>query len=141
MTASYSRTAGETVGAYVISATLAPAAVLGNYDVTYNTASFDIAKKAASVTPAAAGKIYGAVDPALTGALSGFLAADGVTATYSRTAGETVGAYVISATLAPAAVLGNYDVTYNTASFDIAKKAASVTPAAAGKTYGAAIRR
>ena len=51
MTASYSRTAGETVRRpYVISATLAPAGVLGNYDITYNTASFNIAAKAASVT-------------------------------------------------------------------------------------------
>ena len=138
MTATYSRTAGETVGAYVISATLAPAGVLDNYDVTANTASFDITRKAASVTPAAATKIYGAADPALTGTLEGFLAADNVTATYSRTAGETVGAYVISATLAPAGVLGNYDITANTASFDITRKAASVTPAAASKTYGAA---
>ena len=136
VTATYSRTAGETVGAYVISATLAPVAVLGNYDISYNTAGFDIAKKAASVTPAAAGKTYGDADPVLSGTLSGFLAADNVTATYSRTAGETVGAYVISATLAPVTVLGNYDITSNTASFDIAKKAASVTAAAAGKIYG-----
>ena len=54
---------------YVISATLAPAAVLGNYDITYNTAPFDIAKKAASVTPAAASKTYGAADPTFTGTL------------------------------------------------------------------------
>ena len=40
--------------------------------------------------PNAASKTYGAADPALTGTLTGFLAADGVTATYSRTAGETV---------------------------------------------------
>ena len=106
---------------YIISATLAPAAVLGNYDITYNTASFDIAKKAASVTPAAASKTYGAADPGFTGTLEGFLAADSVTASYSRTAGETVagGPYTISATLAPAGVLGNYDITYNTASFTI----------------------
>ena len=136
MTATYSRTAGETVGAYIISATLAPVGVLGNYDITANTASFDITRKAASVTPAAATKIYGADDPALTGTLDGFLAADNVTATYSRTAGETVGAYIISATLAPVGVLGNYDITANTASFDITRKAASVTPAAATKIYG-----
>ena len=42
------------------------------------------------MTPAAAGKIYGAADPTLAGSLSGFLAGDTVTATYSRTAGETV---------------------------------------------------
>src|SRR5881409_2503736 len=138
VTASYSRTAGETVGSYTISAALSPAGVLGNYDITYNTASFDITKKAASVTPAAASKVYGSADPALSGALSGFLVADGVSASYSRTAGETVGSYPISATLAPAGVLGNYDITYNTASFDVTKKAASVTPDAKTKVYGSA---
>ena len=46
--------------------------------------------KAASVTPNAANKTYGDPDPVLSGTLSGFLAGDNVTATYSRTAGETV---------------------------------------------------
>src|SRR5207249_3086354 len=137
VSASYSRTAGETVGSYPIGATLAPAGVLSNYDITYNTAAFAITKKAASVTPAAASKVYGSVDPALSGALGGFLVADGVTASYSRAAGETVGSYTISAALAPAGVLGTYDITYNTASFDITKKTASVTPAAGQhKAYG-----
>ena len=108
VTATYSRTAGETVAGspYTISATLSPAAALGNYSITYNTANFTIDPKAASVTPNAASKTYGAADPAFTGTLSGFLAADGVTATYSRTAGETVAGspYTISATLSPAAV-------------------------------------
>jgi hypothetical protein len=95
--------------------------VLGNYDITYNTASFTINRAVASVTPAAASKTYGTADPPLTGTLSGFVAGDNVTATYSRAAGETVagGPYTISATLAPAGVLGNYDITYNTASFTI----------------------
>src|SRR4029077_17574780 len=116
----------------------APAAVLGNYAITYNTATFTITVKAASVTPAAATKTYGAADRALKGPLGGFLAADNVTATYSRTAGETVGGspYTISATLAPAAVLSNYTITYNTAHFTITPAAASVTPNPASKTYG-----
>src|SRR5206468_3965875 len=139
VTASYSRAAGETVGSYTISAALSPAGVLSNYDITYNTASFDITKKTASVTPAAGQhKTYGDADPALSGSTSGFLAADGVTASYNRTAGETVGSYPISATLAPAGVLSNYDITYNTASFDVTKKAASVTPDAKTKVYGSA---
>src|SRR5438270_11592879 len=75
-------------------------------------------------------KTYGAVDPTLTGTLVGFLDADGVTASYSRTAGETVATYTISAVLSPVAVLSNYDITYSTAEFTIDKKAASVTPAA-----------
>src|SRR5246127_1477184 len=122
----------------MINSTLSPAGVLGNYDITYNTAEFTIDKKTASVTPDAKSKIYGAADPALTGTLTGFLAADGVTATYSRTPGETVAGspYTISATLSPAGVLGNYQITYNTADFTIDKKTASVTPNAKSKTYG-----
>ena len=140
VTASYGRTAGETVlgGPYTISATLTPVGVLSNYSITYNTALFTIDPKAASVTPNAASKTYGDADPAFSGTLVGFLVADGVTASYSRTAGETVtgGPYTISATLSPAAVLSNYSITYNTASFTIDAKTASVTPNAASKTYG-----
>src|SRR5439155_6741162 len=138
VSASYNRTAGETVGSYPISATLAPAGVLSNYDITYNTASFDITKKTASVTPAAGQhKTYGDAHPPLSGSTSGFLAADGVTASYSRAAGETVGSYTISPSPSPTLFRSNYDITYNTASFDITKKAASVTPAAGQhKTYG-----
>src|SRR5207237_5468928 len=102
-TCAHHGTAGETVAVspYTISATQSPAGVLGNYTLTYNTANFTITPKPASVTPNVAGKIYGGSEPALTGTLSGFLAADGVTATYSRTAGETVvgSPYTISATL------------------------------------------
>src|SRR5207248_3194070 len=142
VTATYARTAGETVAGspYTISATLSPANVLGNYNITSNTALFTIGKATASVTPAAAGKTYGTADPALNGVLAGVVAADNVTATYTRTAGETVAGspYTISATLSPANVLGNYNITSNTALFTIGKATASVTPAAAGKTYGTA---
>jgi hypothetical protein len=140
VTATYSRTAGETVlgGPYHITATLAPTAVLSNYNITNTGASFTINARNASVTPNAASKTYGDADPAFTGTLINFVAADGVTATYSRTAGETVAGspYTISAVLSPAAVLGNYNITYNTASFTINKRNASVTPNAASKTYG-----
>jgi sugar lactone lactonase YvrE len=142
VTASYTRTAGETVAGspYTVSATLAPSGVLGNYTITYNTANFTINKATASVTPTAASKIYGTSDPTLTGATTGFVAGDNVTATYTRTPGETVagGPYTISAALAPSGVLGNYNITYDTASFAIDKAAASVTPRAASKTYGTA---
>ncbi|HEX2438147.1 MAG TPA: S8 family serine peptidase, partial [Methylomirabilota bacterium] len=140
VTATYSRTAGETVagGPYTISATLSPAAVLGNYTITSNTAKFTINGRQASVTPNVASKTYGDADPVLTGTLSGFLAADAVTATYSRTGGETVGGspYTINAALSPAAVLGNYTITSNTAKFTINGRQASVTPNVASKTYG-----
>ena len=98
-------------------------------DVTsIGTATFSVTPKPASVTPSPASKIYGSGDPALTGTLSGFLGADSVTASYTRTAGETVSGspYTISATLSPGGVLSNYAITYNTASLTI-NKAPSVT--------------
>ena len=90
---------------------------------------------AASVTPDAKSKVYGQSDPALTGTLSGFVPADDVTATYSRTAGEAVGTYTISATLSPANVLGNYSITYNTAVFAITKADPTVTAAGNSCVY------
>ncbi|PYP29828.1 MAG: hypothetical protein DMD55_00185, partial [Gemmatimonadetes bacterium] len=99
-------------------------------------------KKAASVTPAAGQhKTYGDADPALSGSTSGFLAADGVTASYSRAAGETVagGPYHITATLgAGAGVLDNYIITNAGADFSIAKRAATWTTDPNSKTLGAA---
>jgi hypothetical protein len=91
-----------------------------NYKAANGTVHDVIDKKPASVTPNANSKYCGQVDPSpLTGVLSGFLAADGVTATYIRAAGQTTGVYTISATLSPAGVLDNYDITYNTANFTI----------------------
>src|SRR5207244_12314875 len=117
------------VSLHTTSAILSPGGVLGNYQITYNTAEFTIDKKTASVTPNAKSKTYGDADPTLTGTLSGFLAGDGVTATYSRAAGETVAGspYTIRATLSHPGVLGNYQITYNTAEFTIDRKALDIT--------------
>ena len=48
----------------------APPGVLGNYNITYNTANFTINQANASVTPNAASKTYGDADPAFTGTLA-----------------------------------------------------------------------
>src|SRR4029077_1483298 len=135
-TGALTRAAGESVGTFAIQQ--GSVALSSNYVLTYVGANLTINKRLVTVTPAAASKTYGDTDPAFTGTLTNFVAADGVTATYSRTAGETVAGspYTISAALNPAGVLGNYSITYNTASFPISKRAVSVTPNAAGKTYG-----
>ena len=129
VTATYSRATGNDVGTYPITATLSPVEVLSNYNITYNPADFTIDKKDASVTPDALGKVLGQPDPELTGSLVGFLSADNVTATYSRTAGETVegSPYLISAVLSPAGVLPNYNITYSTANFTITAPADDYT--------------
>ena len=113
-------------------------ALNGNYTINFITANLTVRKRAASVASTAAGKIYGAPDPLLTGTLNGFLAADNVTASYGRTTGESVAGtpYQITAILSPAGVLGNYDITYSSAMFTIAKKAASVTASSVDRVYG-----
>ena len=137
VTVTYSRVSGENAGAYPISATLSSTGLLSNYTITYNTADFTINKRAATVTPDVASKTYGDADPiTLTGILTGFLVSDNVTATYSRVSGENAGTYPISATLSSTGLLSNYTITYNTADFTINKRAASVTPDTASKTYG-----
>ena len=121
------RAAGETVGNYPIrQGTLA---LSNNYAMTYKGANLKINKKAASVQPNPATKVYGSADPALSGTLSGFLTADNVTASYSRTAGQTVAGspYTIRAVLSPSGVLANYNIQYNTAAFTITPAPLTVT--------------
>lgn len=109
-----------------------------NHEPSLGSTDISITGKPASVTPDAASKTYGETDPAFSGTLTGFLPAEGISAIYSRTGGNTVSGspYTISATLSPAEKLGNYNITYNTANFTINPKAASVTPNPASKVYG-----
>src|SRR5207244_4037705 len=132
VSASYSRASGETVAGspYHITATLSAtvAGALGNYDITNAGADFTINKKAATWTTNANSKTYGYADPSplTTGSGSGFVAADGVSASYSRASGETVAGspYHITATLSAtvAGALANYDITNAGADFTINKK-------------------
>ena len=114
----------------------------GNYALSpaTATATANITPAPASVTPNAANKVYGAADPVFTGTLAGFLPADAVSAMYSRTLGQTVAGspYTISATLSPMGVLGNYNVTYNTAQFTITPAALSITANSGSMNYGGA---
>ncbi len=118
--------AAATAGDHPITASGGTAA---NYDVTFINGNLHVDKAVASVTADVQTKVYGSAEPVLTGTLDGFLAADGVTASYSRVAGETVlgGPYTISATLSPSNVLSNYDITYNTAALTITPAALVVT--------------
>src|SRR5207244_650283 len=93
VTATYSRAAGGSASAptYHITATLSSTVMgaLANYNITNTGAEFTINKRDATWTTTAASKTYGDADPnpLTTGGGSGFLVADGVTATYSRAAG------------------------------------------------------
>src|SRR5205807_7225271 len=111
VTATYTRAAGESVagGPYHITATLnAAAGVLANYIITNVGASFTINARPATWTTSPNSKTYGDSDPdPLTTGSGDFLAADNVTASYSRATGESVAGspYHITATLSAAAVV------------------------------------
>ena len=112
--------------------------MLSNYSITYNTASFTIDAKAASVTPNAASKTYGDADPAFTWNadwVPGSRRCDSDLQPHGWRDGSG-GPYTISATLSPAGVLSNYSITYNTASFTINLRNATWTTNANSKTYG-----
>src|SRR5262249_31292410 len=119
VTATYSRAAGENASppTYHITATLAPVSVLGNYNITNASAEFTIYTRMATWTTNPASKTYGDADPAglTTGSGSNFIAADGVTATYSRVGGENASppTYHITATLSSSSsnALLNYTIT------------------------------
>jgi MBG domain-containing protein/YDG domain-containing protein len=93
-------------------------------DVNYNFAAGSVAivitPRPATWTTNPNNKILGSLDPnPLTTGSGNFLAVDGVTATYSRVAGENVGAYHITAILSATGLLSNYSVTNTGADFSI----------------------
>src|SRR5205814_4928772 len=146
VTATYGRVAGENASppTYHITATLhaTAASALDNYNITNAGAEFTINKRDATWTTDPNNKIYGDVDPAplTTGSGSNFVAADGVTATYSRAAGENASppTYHITATLSAtvAGALANYNVTNAGAEFTILKRVVIWTTNPYSKTYG-----
>ncbi|MES2649732.1 MAG: MBG domain-containing protein, partial [Bacteroidota bacterium] len=145
VSATYTRAAGETVAGnpYHITASLSAsvAGALDNYTITNAGADFTINKRLATWTTDASSKTYGDADPSpLTSGSGNFLAADGVSATYTRTAGETVASnpYHITATLSAsvAGALDNYTITNAGADFTINKRLATWTTDASSKAYG-----
>jgi MBG domain (YGX type) len=121
VTATYSRTGGETVlgSPYTISATLAPVGVLSNYDITYNTANFTIEARPIEVTADDQSKVYGQPDPALTYQItSGSLAfSDAFSGALTRDLGELIGTYDI--TQGTLALNSNYSLTFVEGTFTI----------------------
>src|SRR6202008_468026 len=144
VTATYSRVAGENASppTYHITATLSATGDLNNYIITNDGAEFTITKSLATWTTNPNSKTYGDLDPAglTTGSGTNFVAADNVTATYSRVAGENASppTYNITATpsATPVTALDNSIITNGGPEFTINKLLAPWTTKPASKTYG-----
>jgi uncharacterized protein (TIGR02145 family) len=140
VTYTLSRAAGEAVGKYAITPT--GAATQGNYSVTYVEDSLTITKANLVVNVQDATKVYGESDPTFTATLSGLQNGDTqadiltlLDLQFTRTSGENVGTYTISAT---GNALTNYNVTYNTGTLTITKAELTVTADDQSKVFGTA---
>jgi hypothetical protein len=132
-------TAASPVGAFTIVPTLAdPTTKLANYTVSSSNGTLTIG--AAPLTAAAANvtRLYGDVNPAFTGTLTGLKNADNITATFSTTTDPTsaVGTYSITPTFAdPGAKLANYTVV-SSGTLTISPAPLTVSAASASRIYG-----
>ena len=94
----------------------------GNYTGKV-TADWTIEKADATVTINNASKVYGEEDPKFTATITGLKGDDKLNVVFSREAGQDVGEYVISATIAADdAVAKNYNITIKTGILTITQK-------------------
>jgi hypothetical protein len=108
-----------------LSVTFTPAETNAYASVTTNVL-ISVVQKEINVAASSTNKIYGQGNPALTGVVSGVVAGDNITASYSTlaTAASPVGSYPITASLNdPLGRLGNYTVQSTNGTL-------SITPAA-----------
>jgi hypothetical protein len=111
-------TVTSSIGTYPI--TCSGAVASANYTINYVAGTLTITLRPATWTTNAASKSVGDPDPVpLTTGSGDFLVADGVTANYTRAAGEAPGIYHITAALAATGDLNNYSITNNGADFTI----------------------
>lgn len=113
---------------------------LADYAVMSVAVQLTVNKLAATVAADNQTRAFGQPNPMLTGTLTGFLAADNISATYATTATPTtdVGTYAITPALVdPNARLGNYTVTPTAGTLTIMQATQSISfTAPSGVHYG-----
>ncbi|MEN6413074.1 MAG: MBG domain-containing protein [Veillonellales bacterium] len=114
----------------------------GNYVITYADGAFVINKRALTVTPDNATKVYGEFDPGLSYVSLNTATGEEVTGTMSRVAGETVNNYAFSVanikvrdSVSLVDTTANYTITSTVANFAITKRPITVTASTASKVY------
>lgn len=140
ITATYATAAtpASSIGTYNI--VPAPAgAALANYNVTLVNGTLTVDQTALTIAGNNAARNYGAVNPALSGIVTGVQNGDVITATYatSATPASSVGTYAIVPTPAGAA-LANYNVTLVNGALSVNPAPLTLTAGGASRSYGAA---
>jgi len=152
MTGSFTRAPGDIPGTYVLSlgnkrpvnATLGTEQI-GNYELTFLPEYLTITKRAITLQPVAATKVYGNADPGYPYyfRVGSIAPGEGMTGTFGRQPGEDVGTYTLNlGTKRPVnATLGTftdqyYDISFLPENLTITKKTIIVSADAQTKTYG-----
>ncbi|WP_027030776.1 MBG domain-containing protein [Mesorhizobium loti] len=136
---SLDRDAGQDVGTYAINQGSLTNAANANYDISFVSNDFTIAKRAITVTATAGqGKTYGNADPSSYGyTYSDLGTGAALVGSLDRASGEDVGSYAIGQGSLTNASNSNYDISFVSNDFSIGKRAVTVTATAGqGKTYG-----
>ena len=135
---SISRVSGENAGMYTVTPS---GAADSNYSISFVTTTFSITKAPLTVTATSGiSKVYGAIDPALTYTITGFVSGNeegdldtGVS--ISRVSGENAGMYTVTPS---GAADSNYSISFVTTTFSITKAPLTVTATSGiSKVYGA----
>jgi hypothetical protein len=130
-------TTSSGVGSYPI----APSGLTSsNYAITFASGTLAVAPAPLIVIAANASRIYGAANPALTGAIAGVQNGDAITAGYatSATPASSLGNYAIIASLSdPTQRLSNYTVIVDDGTLTVTPAPLVVTPVDVSREFGA----
>ena len=136
-------TASSPVGAYAITAAAGTLSA-ANYSFTFVSGTLTINPAVLTVTAQNASKPYGAANPVLTAAYTGFTNGDNTAVltgspslTTTATASSPVGAYTITAAVGTLTAT-NYSFTFVNGTLTVNQAVLTVTAQNASKTYGAA---
>ncbi|OOQ57316.1 MBG domain-containing protein [Mucilaginibacter pedocola] len=137
--ASTTATTTSPAGGYAITVT---GAASPNYAISYTDGLLTVSKAALKITAVSPSRVYGAANPALTVAYTGFKNGESASAlstlpTISTTAKTTspVGTYPVTAKGASA---NNYTISYVAGTLTVTPASLTITAADVAKTYGAA---
>ncbi|WP_206669778.1 MBG domain-containing protein, partial [Paenibacillus luteus] len=136
---------GEAVFSYSVNTGIGNHILTAQFDgdpthlTSSGSAMMRVDKRPLVVTANNATRDYGTSNPVFTGAITGALWLDGITATYATSATQAshVGNYAIEAVLVdPNNKLGNYEVTKTAGSLSVTKASLAVTADDATREYG-----
>jgi hypothetical protein len=112
-----------------------------NYALSFSNGTLTVTSYTLSVTASNQSRMYGAVNPVLTGSLMGVQNGDNITAVYTTVAdtNSSVGTYAITPTLVdPSGKLTNYSVTTKSGTLWVNLAVLTVTADPQSRSYGAA---